>query len=68
VSIVQYLVPITESSSGDVLLTAAVSVRHNAVPMRELLAAGNAAKHAANAAGFTGPGRTIHVGRAVRLV
>lgn len=66
-SIVQYLVPITETSSGNVLLTAAVKVRHNPVAMRELFAAGNAAKLAANAAGFTGPGRTIHVGRAVRL-
>lgn len=64
---VQYLVPITETVSGDVLMTACIKVPVYDHPMRELLAAGRAATKAADLAGYPGPGRTIHVGKAVRL-
>lgn len=64
---VQYLVPITDTVSGDTLLTAAVMVDVSSRPARELLAAGRGAQKAADAAGYRGPGRTIHIGKAVRL-
>lgn len=64
---VQYLVPVTETLSGDLLLTAAVRVPVCDAPLRELLVAGRHARTQAHLAGFPGPGITIHVGQAVRL-
>lgn len=66
-STVQYLVPITETVTGDALMTACVTVAVHPRRMRELVRAGRAASLAADLEGFGGPGRTIHVGKAVRL-
>jgi hypothetical protein len=64
--VVQYLVPVTHTVSGELLTTAHVTVEQHDNYVRELYRAGRAASLKAHEV-FVGPGLTIHVGRAVRL-
>ena len=63
---VQYLVPVSESATGQLVHTACVDVETHESRTRELLRAGHAASALVHEF-IVGPGLTIHVNKAVRL-